>query len=242
MQCLSAVSSSISVMRSRLPPFLPSHPISRRRTENIPPKRHRSKQQKKGGEGGAGWRGGTFLFRHKFNMSDMTAGTRRREGRSRMLARGPSCRLCSSCSLGLLARSAQYIFMKDVTGGGRASCGRREAVNVPQACFHVASQVMDSRLEAPCSVRHCREHFYLIAYLAREFTRNLQTQTDTGLRSCLSEAMSCLLTEAIGSCMLPHLSQVFGTPDYAPPGNTIRILDGRFFLHTGRREGAPTVC
>ena len=133
--------------------------------------------KKGGGGGGAGWRG-TFLFRHKFNMSDMTAGTRRREGRSRMLARGPSCRLCSSCSLGLLARSAQYIFMKDVTGGGRASCGRREAVNVPQACFHVASQVMDSRLEAPCSVRHCREHFYLIAYLARELTRTLHTNSN----------------------------------------------------------------
>ena len=34
--------------------------------------------KKGGGGGGAGWRG-TFLFRHKFNMSDMTAGRRRRE-------------------------------------------------------------------------------------------------------------------------------------------------------------------
>ena len=123
--------------------------------------------KKGGGGGGAGWRG-TFLFRHKFNMSDMTAGERRREGGAIAHACPRPLWLTLLLLLARLARSAQYIFMKDVTGGGRASCGRREAVNVPQACFHVASQVMDSRLEAPCSVRHCREHFYLIAYLARE--------------------------------------------------------------------------
>ena len=170
LQCLSAVSSSISVMRSRLPPFLPSHPISRRRTENIPPRRHRSKQKRR--RRGSRLAGNFFISTQiqyeRYDRGRETKG----EGGSGMLARGPSSRLCSSSSsLGLLARSAQYIFMKDVTGGGRASCGRREAVNVPLACFHVASQVMDSRLEAPCSLRHYREHFYLIAYLAREFTR-----------------------------------------------------------------------
>ena len=151
--------------------------------------------------------------------------------------------------LARLARSAQYIFMKDVTGGRRrrrrASCGRREAANVTHAYFHVACNVTDSRLEveAPCSVRHCREHFYLIAYLAREFTRTLLTQTERW-HIQVSEVvkMSCLLAKAIGSCMLPHLSQVFGTPYLCTPWEYHSYSGWEiFFAHGEERERQASV-
>ena len=67
-------------------------------------------------EGGKEQVGGeTFLFRRKFNMSDMTAGGRYvGEREERAIVRG---RLRQTPTRLLLLGLAQYIFMKGVGGG-----------------------------------------------------------------------------------------------------------------------------